>query len=315
MPTKILSVDETMITSSFGGLIDDSGSVLRFGLIDIKPVEVVETIKRCGVKFQRTTRYFESLKPSQSYEDFVTLINKVIFTKIDVPSKFEVDQLVKLSTQKSVMRYESDTELKNAIEELRNSSKIGRPLLNFTLFVKNRFETKREVYLESEAMRFLNSNFPLSFFNKFVIFDNTFFDFLKVLEKIVRWYELRATTSRNFRMYSKQISEMKKILSPLIDQIDRCLFDVSCLKNYILVWNSDSYEEILEEPKFLDFGKINPSKFNELSNEFETRLTEIRGLLLEFDTQIFQKEPRLENEFTEKMFAKLTMMPSEDLSL
>lgn len=303
-----------MSLSSFGVSPGHSGSALRFGLVDIKPIEIVETIKRFGVKFRRTTRTFRTLKPSQSYVDYITFENEAIFAKIDVPDWFEAEKLIEWYSQKSIESYEKDTELKQAVEQVRKSRKIGRPLLSFTQFIIRRFESKREAYLEAEAGRFLYSNFPLSFYNKFVVFDNTFYDFLKTLEQTVRFHEFRASAARNFKMYCRHIEAMKKVFIPILDQMDTCLFLASCLKKYVTLWNAKSYEE-LYGVEFLDIGKIDYSKFKRLSNEFRMNLTETRRSLLHHNPKFLQKELDLEDNSTARMFGKLIMLPSSSLAV
>lgn len=302
------------LSSSSGISTGFAGSALRFGLLGIKPIEVAETIKRFGLKFRRITRTFETLNPSRSFSDLVIFNNRAIFAKIDIPDWFEAEKLVKMYSQRSIESYEKDTELKQAVEELRKSKRIGRPLLSFTRFMMNRFESKREGYLEAEAKRFLHSNFPLSFYNKFVVLDNTYYDFLKVLEQIVRFHEFRASSARNFQMYCRHIDKMKKRIIPILDQIDTCFFFASCLKKYVAVWNAKSYEEIYG-PEFLDIGEIDYAKFEQINNDFKTKLTEIRRFLLTIDPNILRKEFNLENEPTAKMFGRLLMLPSESLSL
>jgi hypothetical protein len=300
----------------FSGVATDySSSALRFGLVDIKPIEVVETVKRFGIKFLRTTRTFESLQASQSYADFVTLQNEAIFSTIDIPERFDAEKLVTMLSQMRVKRYEEDTELQKAIKELRNAKTIEGPLLKYTHFIIDRFESKREEYVEVEAARFLTSNLPLSFYSKFVVFDNTYYRFLKVLEQIVRMSEFRARTARSFPMHSRHIEAMKKSLSPIIDQMDATFFTVSRLKKYITIWNAKDYREIEEEPKFLDINKVDYKKFEQLSNDFKGRLAETRKFLLGYEPHIIQKEPHLENEPTARMFGKLAMLPSSSLTV
>jgi len=277
--------------------------------MDIKPVEVVETVKRFGIKFKRTFRRFETLRPAHSYSDLVTLKNELIFDKIDVPNWFDPEKLVKMYSQRSIEFYEKDDELKNAIEELRKSKQIGRPLLSFIRYMINRCESEREEDLEIEAKRFLHSNFPLSFYNKFAVLDNTYRDCLKVLEQIVRIHEFRARSGRNFTVYRRHINAMRRAASPIVDQIETCLFSASCLKKYVSIWNAKSYDEI-HNPEFLDFGKIDYSKFEQLNNDFRITLKATRKLLLDFDSNILQREPKLESEPTAKMFGKLVMLPS-----
>ena len=303
-----------MSFSSFGASTGHSGSALRFGLVDIKPIEIVETIKRFGIKFRRTSRTLENLKPSQSYADYVTFENEAIFAKIDVPDWFETKKLINLYSKKEIMSYEKDTELKQAVEQARKSRKTGRPLLSFTQFIIRRYESYREEYLEAEATRFLLSNFPLSFYNKFVVFDNTFYDFLKILEHTVRFHEFRASTGRSFEVYRRHIEAMKKSLNPILDQMDTCIFLASCLKRYVTLWNAESYDK-LSRVEFWDIGKIDYSKFERLNNEFRMKLTETREFLLRHDPKFLQKELNLEDNPTARMFGKLIMLPSSSLAV
>jgi len=300
--------------SSFGASAGHSGSALRFGLVDIKPIEIVETIKRFGIKFRRTSKAFETLRPSQSYADLVKFENESIFAKIDVPDWFETKKLINLYSQQEIMDYEKDTELKQAVEQVRKSKKTGRPLLSFTQFIIRRYESHREEYLEAEASRFLLSNFPLSFYNKFVVFDNTFYDFLKTLEQIVRFHEFRASTGRSFEMYRRHVEAMKKSINPILDQMDTCLFLASCLKRYVTLWNAESYDK-LRRVEFLDINKIDCSKFERLNNEFRMKLTETRRSLLRHDPKFLQKELNLEDNPTARMFGKLIMIPSSSLAV
>ena len=301
------------LSSSSGISTGFAGSALRFGLLGIKPIEVAETMKRFGLKFRTRKIRFKRLGPSDSFADWVTFENEAIFAKIDIPSWFEVEKLVKLYSQKSVEHYEKDAELKEAIEKIRKSNRIEGPLLSFTSFMKNRFESKRDKYLEVEATRFLTSNFPLSFYNKFVILDNTWYDFLRIVENIVRRHEFHARYSRNFKMYSKCIDEMKRVIRPLLEQIESCFFLSLCLKKYVMIWNTKSYEKI-EDPEFLDIRNIEYSKFEQLSDELKMKLTETRGFLLKYDPDVLQKKPALENE-TAKMFGQLVMLPSDSLTI
>ena len=294
-------------------LLGHSGSALRYGLMDIKPIEVVETIKRFGLKFRRRSRTFESLKPSKSYADLVTFENEAIFSTIEIPKWFDAEKLAKTFSQNSIESYENDTELKEVVENVRKAQRKGKPLLSFAQFMKHRFESKRDYYLELEAKRFLSSNFPLSFYNKLSVFDNTYYDFLKILEDTVRIYEFRASCSRNFRMYAKKINEMKRRISPILDQTDNCFFSYSRLKRYVAIWNSKDYKEIVY-PKFLDIKNLDSSEFEKLRNDYITKLRETRRFLLRYNPEIFHKKLDLD-ESTRNMFGKLVMLPSSSLSL
>jgi len=290
-----------------------SESALRFGLMNVRPIEVVETIKRFGLKLRRVTRSFESLKPTRSYADLVNFENEAIFGSIEIPKWFDAEKIVQTFSNHSITNYEQDTELKEEVERLRKAKRMGRPLLSFTQFIIQRFESKRDNYLEVEAHRFLNSNLPFSFYNKLTVFDNTYYDFLKIVEDIVRMYEFRANAARSFEMYRRKIDEMKRKLIPLIDKLDECHLHYSRSKKYVSIWNSKDYEEILY-PKFLDINKVDYSEFERISNDYETKLRETREILLDYNADYLREELDLKDPTT-KMFGKLLMLPQSSFNL
>jgi len=293
--------------------IDYSGSALRFGLMDIRPIETVETIKKFGIKFRKITRMFEHLKPAENYADLVHFQNEAIFGSMEVPKWFDADKLIEIFAQRSIDIYERDVEFKKAVEEVKKSERIGRPLLSFVQFARNRFDSEKDLYMEIEAKRFLKSSFPLSFFNKLVVFDNTFSDFLKVLENKVRFSEFYASCARSFQMYKKKISEMQMAISPIIDQVDATFFQYMRLKKYVSIWNAKDYKEVLD-PKYLDIRNVDISEFDRLLNEYGAKLRDTRELLLNSDPEILSKKIDADDSTT-KMFGKLVMLPSSSLSL
>lgn len=290
-----------------------NGSALRFGLVDIKPIKVIENIKRLGLKFRRTVTAFESLQPSKSYVDLVTFDNHKIIGTIGIPEWFEAEKLVKAFSQHTIESYEKDTELKEAVENIRKAERKGRPLLSFVQFMKNRFESKKDYYLEVEAERFLNSNFPLSFYNKLVVFDNTYYAFLNILEDTVRLHEFRASVSRSFDLYKKRFYRMKRHIIPVLDQVDSCWFSYDRLKKYVLIWNSKDYEKLFE-PEFLDAKNVDSSEFEELFNDYNRKLTETRQFLLGHNPKFLTKKLDSDKSTTD-MFSKLVLFPSSSLSL
>ncbi|MEM2130634.1 MAG: hypothetical protein QXZ70_08570 [Candidatus Bathyarchaeia archaeon] len=293
--------------------IDYSGSSLRFGLLDIKPMEVIETVKRFGMKFQRITRRFELSRAPQTYSELVTFQNRIIIDSFSIPEWFDGDKLVYEFSRRAIENYEKDEEFKKAVDALKKSDRIGRPLLSFVQFVKNRFESELDLYLETEAERFLNSNFPLSFYNKFVLFDHTYHEFLGILENNVRKYEFLASCARNFIMYQKRISEMKSAISPIIDQIDACFLQYLRLKKYIIIWNSKDYSEI-RNPKFLDIKKINYPEFEKLFNEYVNKLGETRHFLLDLDNVAIQKGFYSTENAAKEVFSKLVSLDQRILT-
>jgi len=186
----------TLAINASSSLLNYPQNSLRFGLIDIKPVEVSESLKLGHVKFRTRIVKLEPTKPITSFEELVTLENSTIFSSITIPSWFNAQELVSAFSKRSVDRFEHDTELKQVIENLKRRDRKG-PFSTFVQFMKERFESEKESYLETEAKRFLLSNLPLSFYNKFTVFDNTYYDFLKVVESIVRSHEFLARYARN----------------------------------------------------------------------------------------------------------------------
>jgi len=290
-----------------------SSSALRFGLVNVRPIEIHETIKRFGLKFERVIRSFESLQPSQSFTDLVTFQNEAIVYSIKIPKWFDADKLVTVFSQRSIENYEKDSELKEKVEEVRKAERKVTSFLSFIQFFKERYESKRDYYLETEADRFLKSDFPLSFYSKFVVFDNTFYYFLKILEDKIRLHEFRANTARNFKMYQKRISEMQRRIAPLIDEMDKCGFSYSRLKKYICICNAKDYNEIFN-PNYLHFDNIDVSEYERLYNDYKTKLNEFRDVLLYYNSNILPKEV-ISEEPTRNMFGKLAMLPSSYLNL
>jgi hypothetical protein len=290
--------------------IEYSGNSLRYGLIDIKPIEIIETIKKAGIKFQRVIRKFESSHQPRTYGDMVSYQNDIIFSSIRVPDWFDAPELAKFVTKGAIESYEKDVEYKKAVEELKNNkSKSQHPLYSFVQFARARFESEMDSYLTQESERFMRSNLPLSFYNKLVIFDNTYRDFLTALEGIVRKYEFFAGYSRSFQMYGKHISEMKSAIGPIIDQVDLCALSYFRLKNYVAVWNAKDYSEV-NNPYFLDMEKFDYAEFSKICEEYNNVLVQTRSQIFTLDQKISLNNLNVDNQARD-MFTKLASLPSE----
>lgn len=301
-----------MALSSPGIISGYPTSVLRYGLIDVKPLEIREIVKRAGGKFLRISRVLRhDLESYKSYGDFVTSTNQTIFDTLPIPKWSDAAELVKIYSERSIKNYEVDTDFKKAAEALRQGVKDAKALSSFIDFVLQRLESGMSDSLESEAERFLNSNLPLSFFSKFVILDYTMVDYLKVMKQIVRHHEIRSTMPRarsEFRIFSKVMVEMKGKIAPVIDQMDICLLSYIRLNRYIELWNSNNYGELFKS-KFLDIEKLDYSTFNELNENFTMKHAEARKFLLDIDPKIFHSEVRLEDDPTARMFNELFRSP------
>lgn len=296
---------------AFSSLQGYQQSSLRFGLIDLKPIEISESYTLGNVRFRARERKLEHSKPISSYGDLVTFENNAIFNSFSIPKRFNAQELIDYFSKNSIDRFERDTELKQEVENLKRRDR-QRPYTSFVQFMKERFESRRENYLEIEAERFLSSNFPLSFFNKFTVFNNTYYDFLKITHDIVRSHEFLAAHARSFQMYRKNISVMQRELSPLIDKLDKCSFACGRLKKYVTVWNVESLEE-MSEPALFDFKKVDVAEFGQLNDDFKLKLKELRVVLLEQDEGILRKSIDLEDS-TAKLFSRLLVMPSSSLN-
>lgn len=304
--------DVTFSSSTATSLSGYSTNALRFGLVDIKPVEVIETIKRFGIKFKQITRRFESLKPSESFEDFITFQNEAIFNSVEIPQWFESEKLVEIFSKSSIDQYANDQELKQIIDGMKKTTRRGKPFLSFIQFMMERFESRRTNYLELEARNFLNSNLPLSFYNKIVVFDNTYYELLRILENIIRRYEVMASTARSTQLSFRHIERMKKAVGPIIDQLDGVLFSLLRLKKFVIIWNSKDYKEIFDHP-FLDINKIDSSGFEKVNKDYNTKLSEIRAFLLNYDPNVFYKT--LDSDpTTARMFGQLFSYPPSALT-
>jgi hypothetical protein len=286
--------------------VDLNGSALRTGLINIKPFEISRTIKRFGTKFTKIVRGFEALSPARSFPEIVTQSNQAIFSLIEIPARFEADKLVELYTQNIIQAYEQDIELKESVKKIETKAS-ATPLSDFVSFIKRRLDSYTERNLEEEAVCFLNSNFPLSFYNRFVVFNNVYLDFLNIVEKTVKYYETISSAAGDSKRRNMYISQMKKKIAPMIDQMDTTFLYYLCLKRYIRIWNCETYEDIIGGQIFLDINKVDATKLKQLVDDFEIRLSEARKQILrspywkpqEFN---FNEEP------TGRMVSEIIMM-------
>ena len=280
---------------------------LRFGLIDIKPVDITEDAKLGKIKVRVTRTKLQPTKPVSTFEELVVSENNEVFSSITIPERFKVKELANNFSKLSIETFQNDNELQTEIENMKRLDR-KKPFYNFIQFMTERFEKERESHLDIEAKRFLASNFPLTFYHKFIVYENTYYDFLKTLKDIVRTHEFLANYSRNSQMYAKRIATMQHELGPLIDKFDKCSFACTRLKKYVSVWNSETYDE-LPWPDFLNFERTNLSEFEQLSNDFNIKLKEMRMALLEFNPNIWKKT--IDNkDSTTKMIGNLLVLPS-----
>jgi hypothetical protein len=119
-----------VFTLSFGAshVLSYPQNSLRFGLIDIKPVEITENTKLGNIRFKVTKTKLEPTKPVNTFEELVTADNNAVFTSISIPRKFKIPDLIKAFTNASVKRFEEDNEL------LSFSEIISPPISYITIY-------------------------------------------------------------------------------------------------------------------------------------------------------------------------------------
>jgi len=292
--------------------LDYNTSALRSGLLTVKPIEIAKTIKKYGLRFRQVTRRLDFEKSPRTFEDVVKLNNEIFVSKIEVPPQFDPMKLAEYYTKKSIDNYKKDTELKQIIQEVKESTRVAGPLLSFVRFIRNRFESELRDYIRLNARGFLQSNFPLTFFSSFVLSDYTFHSCVLILENLVRRYEIRSNLPRartEFRIYQRVIGEMKGEISPIIDQMDTFLMSELCLKRVIDLWNSETYDDIYK-PKFLDMKKVKHEGLSRLENEFKTNLRETRHFLYSINPSVVSTKYDFRNDSTSQMIGKLLMNPT-----
>jgi hypothetical protein len=284
---------------------------LRFGLIDIKPVVITENAKLGNIRLKVTKTQLKHTKPVSTFEELVAADNAAVFVAISIPEKFKLPDLIKIFTSASVKHFEEDVELQQEIKNMKRTDRRGH-FFNFISFMKQRFEKERDTLLDVEAKRFLMSNLPLTFYNKFTVYEDIFYEFLKITQDIVRSHEFVARHARSSQMYEKRISTMQHVLDPLINKFDECSYSCMCLKKYVTIWNAESLDD-LNWPKFLDIEKIELAEFERLSTEFTVRLREMKLMLFEYTQNVACKIGDTP-DFTDKMIRNILVMPSNSLN-
>ncbi|MDW8041168.1 MAG: hypothetical protein RMJ03_07130 [Nitrososphaerota archaeon] len=286
MPCVIINIGEKMSISS----IEYPSSALRYALLDVKPIPFEEIVKIKGIKFLKKGIRYEPEKKFDKIEDFVTFRYEQIFSRMPIPEAFSPEYIFDHFVSNTIKKIEEDKELREELEKKEKS------LLGFVDFIQKRFENEISDYYMSEADRFLRSNLPLSFFAQTSMFINTYQKYLSLVKRIVRRYEILSSLGGvrdRLRSHEQQLASMKKVLGPLIDAMDLFCIDALSLKLYVTIWSAESIEEI-ENPKFLDINKLDPSYFQEYLTSYGVQLKNMRKLIFqmsrEYDPEIFKKE-------------------------
>lgn len=287
--------------------LENYTSGLRYGLIEVEPFEEEKIVKRFGVKF-RERRW--GLKPSESFEDFVRFNTEAVIGSIAVPSHLDRTRLVELLAEKRIQNFESDTELKKALEQAQRATKAGVGLKRMVEFFVNRQRSRIDDVFDAYASLFLASDLPLSFVSDFTEFEVTYVASLEAILSIVR----PASTLMNlpearsdFRKYQRVFNRMKLALSPMVEQIESAAFRAQALKWYMILSNAESTETALE-PKSIQKSKMNPAELETLRWDFKQDSAMLRKLVIEHDKEdrMFQplvNEVELKSYFDEVVMA------------
>jgi hypothetical protein len=285
--------------------LETPSSALRYGLLKIKPIPVEDSVKIKGIKYKRTGIRFEQEDEQtkeksefEKYEDFINYRYGQIFSRMPIPEKFSKEKLVEHFITEAIHRTKNDKEFVEHLEQKEKS------LFEYVSFLKQRFDSKMESYYRAEAAGFINSNLPMSFFTKSSMFINTYERYLTLVKRVVRRFEIRSHrpgVRNQFRTTEQELKAMQKELSPVIDKMDLCSSEYSSLNLYVILWSADSIEQI-DEPKFIDYNRIDQVFFEEFSMTYSNELKQVRKMLNEmsksYEPDLFNKQTEQESSTT-----------------
>jgi len=286
--------------------IECPSSALRYALLNIRPVPFEEIKRIRGIKFKIKGIRYEKEKQFNKIEDFVSFRYEQIFRRMPMPKRFRFEDIFERFVNNTINILKEDKELESELKKKEKS------LLGFVNYIKRRFERNLPNYYMSEADRFSRSNLPLSFFVQTSMFINTYQKYLSLVRRIVRRYEIRSNLGGvrdTLRSHEQHLNSMKKVLAPLIDEMDLFLISILSLKLYVNIWSAENLEEILD-PKFVDINKLNPYYFQEYLTNYDNELKKIRQLIFqmsrEYDPEIFKQEIASDSSTT-TMLSKLLL--------
>lgn len=289
-----------------------SASALRVGLLDIRPIEQVETVRRWGIRFRQISRGLESTTPIRSVEEHVGFVNRAVVHNIAVPSRFSSDVLIEYLSKQAVSFLSRDRELQQQIERLqtaRGNRKEGLGALHsFILFMQERDNALEQSYIDLQASKFLSSDLPLSFFSDYIVFEDTWDGYLALIGEIVRRHDKLSQMPRarsEYRVYSRVVSDLKRQMSPFIDQMDLCFFRRASLTTYLDVCNATTLEEIGRDER-ISMSRLDPQEFRRLHTDFRTANRDALRLFMKQDLQPFEA-PLEKSDETTKLLTGVIM--------
>jgi len=277
--------------------VDSCSSVLHFSLLDVVPEEHRYIKKISGLKFVVRER---KLVPTKSVEDLRMVNIYSILNRIPVPEQFNKDAVVYYLNKRFFEFLEREREIKRVVEEIQKAQR--RELLSLLITLVSKIKEKIKFAFDNVSVyfaeKFLSSDLPLSFYyNSFSLLE-TFLAHLSVLEAKLRKHRPKLLSSRaktDFRYFQKRFKELQRDISLQLELEDKVLEDFFSLFYYVDLWNSSSYEEILEE-KPLTMDKLDETVFYKLLSVFTESLREFRRFLLKdknarFKTSINLRDP------------------------
>jgi len=263
-------------------------SALRIGLLDLKPIEVSEKVKQFGLSIRRKFTIFE---PTSSITDYYMTTNANIVNNIPIPARFEKEKLVTYLTEKMGSFINEDKDLSRILSIVKEKKHDVFVINDFVSEIITYFEANLNEYTRIEAKTFLESDLPLCYFADFVRFNKLNYAFLSHLNSRIKWYKLLCSTKEaknNIRIYQNHFAQMKREFSPLLGQSDKAYISQSSLKLYILLQNSNNYEDIFEF-KPLKMSNLNDKDLLELHSSYDQNLSILNGILYISDHS-FMKE-------------------------
>ena len=285
--------------------IDNCASGLRFGLLDVEPFEETKIVKRLGVRYREIIR---GLKPTESFNDFITFNTHAVLRVFRMPAGFDQDKLAELITARRIKDYEADTEFKKVVERIeKTKGRTSVALKGLVQFFLDRRKAKLDEMFQAYAAMFLNSDFPMSLITDFTDFEATNTAALEFIAAVVRRYstimslpELRS----NFEKYRRAFDKMKFALSSVIDQMEVASFREQAMRWYLLISNAKDSNSIFEIES-LSISRTDEQELKRLQWEFKKESASLRKLVMQVNVDYFR--PLTEESELKSMFGEMVI--------
>jgi cell fate (sporulation/competence/biofilm development) regulator YlbF (YheA/YmcA/DUF963 family) len=284
----------------------DSASALRCGFASLKPISIKETVKKWGLRVTSVRWRFEGASDNdwvKNYPSYITLLNNSVLEKIKLPEAVDSRMLADMITKAAIERFEKDHELKSALGKVEAEKESAKPFVEFTQFLRKRFEENRLKTANAKAEAFMHSNLPFSYFSNLVMSNEIYEGFLDALQRKLTLYESVwfKRAFNNPEQFKRKFREMQASLSPLFDAIERIVFTERCL-NVLVVGSNCKDAASLFSVDFLDVKKIDYQQFEPFLVEFDSNLNSCVSLIVSMEPNSFAHLP---NTDLNKVFSEL----------